>query len=110
MLAWLRNAEALEAVLEFARYHESRVVRIAALDAYTYNHEDSPDAIERAGAGARRNEAKLAGLPRFTRESDPAHFAERMAAFYEEHPEDHPPVPRSVGGPRQRSPQARASR
>jgi hypothetical protein len=94
MLAWLRTSEALEAVLGFARYHDSRVVRLAALDAYTYAHEDSPEAIERARAAARRDEAKLVGLPRFTRDSNPTQFAERVAAFYEEHPEERPPAPR----------------
>lgn len=110
MLAWLRTAEAFEKVLGYARYHESRVVRLAALDAYTYNHEDSPDAIERARSAARRDEAKLVGLPRFTRESNPAQFAERMAAFYEQHPEERPPPPRMARRPSQRVPQPRPSR
>ncbi|CAN7597441.1 hypothetical protein LJR289_004337 [Pseudoduganella sp. LjRoot289] len=107
MLAFLRTSEAFEAVLGFARYHESRVVRIAALDAYIYNHEDSPDAIERARATARRNEAKFVGLPRFTRDSNPAQFAEKMAAFYEQHPEERPPVPHFARGPTRQSPQPR---
>ena len=110
MLAWLRTPEALEAVLGFARYHESRVVRLAALDAYTYNHEDSPDAIERARAAARRDEAKLVGLPRFTRDSDPAQFAERMAAFYEQHPEERPPAPHIARRPIHRLPDPRSPR
>jgi hypothetical protein len=93
MLAHLRTAEALEAVLGFASNHESRAVRLAALDAYTYNHEDSPEAIERARAAARRDEAKLVGLPRRTRDSDPAQFAARVAAFYEQYPEERPPTP-----------------
>lgn len=110
MLAWLRTAEAFEAVLGFARYHESRVVRLAAIDAYTYNHEDSPDALERVREVARRDEAKLVGLPRFTRDSDPAQFAERMAAFYEQHPEDLPPAPHIARGAIERVPQPRSSR
>jgi hypothetical protein len=109
MLAWLRTPEAFEAVLGFARYHESRVVRLAALDAYTYNHEDSPDAIERARAAARRDEAKLVGLPRFTRESNPAQFAERVAAFYGQHPEERPPAPHIAGRSSQRLPEPRSS-
>lgn len=110
MLAWLRTSEALEAVLGFARYHESRVVRLAALDAYTYNHEDSPEAIERARAAARRDEAKLVGLPRFTCESNPAQFTERVAAFYEQHPEERPPAPHVAHRPIQRLPEPRPSR
>lgn len=108
MLAWIRSSEAFEAVLGFARYHESRVVRLAALDAYIYNHEDSPEAIERARAAARRDEAKLVGLPRFTRDSDPAQFAEKMAAFYEQHPEERPPAPHIARKPTQRLPEPRS--
>ncbi len=110
MLAWLQTDEAFEAALGFARYHESRVVRVAALDAYTYNHQDSPDALERARAAARHNEAKLVGLPRFTREINPKEFAERVAAFYEQHPEDRPPAPHIARELDQRAPRPRSSR
>jgi hypothetical protein len=110
MLAWLRTSDALEAVLGFARYHESRVVRLAALDAYTYNHDDSREAIERARASARRDEAKLVGVPRFTREGDAAHFARRMSAFYEEHPEEQPRTPHVAGRPGHRTPEERSPR
>ncbi len=110
MLAWLRTSEALEAVLGFARYHESRVVRLAALDAYTFNHEDSPDAIARARASARRDEAKLVGLPRFSRDSDPAEFARSVAAFYEQHPEERPRAPHVAGRPGHRIPEQRPTR
>jgi hypothetical protein len=110
MLAWLRTSEALEAVLGFARYHESRVVRLAALDAYTYNHADSPDAIARARASARRDEAPLVGLPRFTRDSNPAEFARSVAAFYEQYPEERPRPPHVAGRPGHRIPEQRSSR
>jgi hypothetical protein len=110
MLAWLRTSEALEAVLGFARYHESRGVRHAAVDAFTYNHEDSPEAVARARAAARRDEAKLVGLPRFTRESNPEELSRNVAAFYEQHPEDRPPSPQMAGPPRRRIPQPRTSR
>jgi hypothetical protein len=110
MLAWLRTSEALEAVLGFARYHESRVVRLAALDAYTFNHEDSPDAIARARASARRDEAKLVGLPRFSRDTDPEEFARRVADFYEQHPEERPRAPHVDRGPGHRIPEQRSTR
>jgi hypothetical protein len=97
MLAYLRTAEALEAVLALASRHETRAVRLAALDAYTYNHEDSADAIDRARASARPDEAKLVGLPRFTQESDPAQFAAKVDAFYERYPEERPPAPHEAG-------------
>jgi hypothetical protein len=111
MLAYLRTAEALQAVLTFASNHDSRAVRLAALDAYTYNHEDSPDAIDRARAAARPDETKLVGLPRLTRDSDPTRFAARIAAFYEQYPEERPPTPH-IAGKRvhERSPGPRTSR
>jgi hypothetical protein len=111
MLAYLRTAEALQAVLGFASQHESRPVRLAALDAYTFNHEDSPEAIERARAAARREEAKLVGIPRRTRDSDPAQFAAKVAAFYEQYPEERPPAPHMAGRRiHERSPTPRMSR
>jgi len=93
MLAYLATAEALQAVLSFASHHDSRAVRLAALDAYAFNHQDSPEALERARAAARRDEAKLVGLVRRTRDSDPAEFEAQVAAFYERHPEERPPAP-----------------
>ena len=91
MLGWLRTTKALEAVLKFASEHDTRTVRLAALDTYLYNHEDSSEALERARAAARPEEAKLVGLPRWTRDGDRAQFDSQVAAFYERHPEDRPP-------------------
>ncbi|HJR83503.1 MAG TPA: hypothetical protein VJ775_06210 [Sphingomicrobium sp.] len=110
MLAYIRTAKALEAVLHIASGHDSRAVRLAALDAFVYNHEDNPDAIERARAAARREDAKMIGLPRFTRDKDPERFAKEVAAFYDRYPEERPRPPRrprksaAKGSPDARSP------
>ncbi|RKG71209.1 hypothetical protein D7V80_02330 [Corallococcus sp. CA054B] len=93
MLAHLVTAEALQAVLSFGSNHESRAVRLAALDAYTFNSDDSPEALARARAAARPDEARLVGLPRRTRDSHPSDFDAQVAAFYERHPEERPPAP-----------------
>jgi hypothetical protein len=82
-------------VLSFASTHDSPTVRLAALDAYTYNHDDSPDAIERARAAALPQEAKFIGLPRRTRDSDPEQLAASVAAFYDQYPEERPPKPQT---------------
>lgn len=98
MLAHLRTAEAFQAVLAFASQHESRAVRLAALDAFAFNNDDSPAAIDRARAAARPSEAKMVGVPRRTRDSDPREFEERVLAFYEQYPEERPPAPETDGG------------
>jgi hypothetical protein len=93
MLAHLRTAEAFQAVLALASQHESRPVRLAALDAFAFNNDDSPDAIECARAAARPSESKMVGVPRRTRDSDPREFEARVLAFYEQYPEERPPAP-----------------
>src|SRR6188768_2220055 len=109
MLAHLRTTEALEAVLGFASKHESRVVRLAALDAYTYNHDDNPESLARAAAAARPEEAKFVGLPRRTRDMDPEKFEASVDAFYKRYPEELPPAPQMARqhahrhGPRSRT-------
>lgn len=93
MLAHLRTPEALAATLNAAAVHSSPAVRRAALDAYVYNHDDSPEAHDRARAAALPHEAKLVGLPRRTRDMDPEDFNRRVLAFYQQHPSEVPPRP-----------------
>jgi hypothetical protein len=98
MLAYMRTPQALEMVSIIASEHNSRVVRIAALDAYAFNHDDHPTAVERARRMARPEEAMLVGLPRRTRDGDPADFDARVRAFVDRHPEDRPPAPQQTAG------------
>jgi hypothetical protein len=95
MLAHLGSAEALEATLQAASAHPSRAVRIAALDAFAYLHNDSADALFRARAAAQPGEAGLVGLARRSRDGDPADFDARVADFYRRHPSEVPPQPHS---------------
>jgi hypothetical protein len=93
MLAYSRHPDALEAVLKAASDHGSRAVRLAAIDAYAFNHDDHLEAVERVRRIARPEEAKFVGLPRRSRDADPAAFDARVRAFYERYPEERPPAP-----------------
>ncbi len=106
MLAYLGTSPAHEAVLHAASAHPSRVVRLAALDAYLFNHQDSREAAEQARAAARPDEAMLVGLPRRTNDSDPAEFEARVADFYKRYPSELPPRPDLNRYVRQTTPQA----
>jgi hypothetical protein len=96
MLAAIRSEEALAKVLAIASEHRSRAVRLAALDAYIYNHDDSPEAMERARAAARPREARFVGIARLERDSDPQVFAAKVREFYERYPEERPPSPHPI--------------
>jgi hypothetical protein len=92
MLAYI-GGRGLAATLDIAGTHPTREVRLAAIDAYLFNENDS----EAARAALRRvvpaADAKLIGLPRRTRGMDGKTFDARVRAFYEQHPEEIPPVP-----------------
>ena len=91
MLAHLKTTTAFEKVLAVASEHPLRAVRIAAIDAFLFNHGDSREAIERAQAAARPNEVKYVGLARRERDGVPREFDAKVHAFYERHPEERPP-------------------
>ncbi|NGP05769.1 hypothetical protein G6038_09805 [Rhodococcus sp. 14C212] len=93
MLAFLRTAKAFGKVLEIAGRHPSKGVRIAALDAFVFNHDDSAEALEAARAAARPDEVKFVGLARLERNSDPREFDAKVRAFYEHYPEELPKSP-----------------
>ena len=109
MLAYLGTSQALEAVLRAASAHPSRPVRLAAIDAYLYNHQDSSDAMERASAVVRQDEAMFVGLPRRSSLSDPAEFQARLADFYKRYPSEVPPSPRPALRCRESEPTATPS-
>jgi hypothetical protein len=93
MLAYIRTPDALGEVLRLASEHDSRTVRLAALDAFIFNHDDSPEAMDRARAAARPGEAKFVGLARRERGCNPNEFEAKVRAFYERYPEENPPDP-----------------
>ena len=97
MLAYIGTQDAFNATLEVAGRHPLREVRVAAIDAYLYNHGDSAGAREALRRVVPQSEAKLIGIPRRTHDMDVRDFDRRLDAFYAQYPEERPPVP--VQGP-----------
>ena len=102
MVAYIGGEGAHAIVFDVLARHPARATRIAAIDAYLYNHGDSDAARERLRATVQPADAKFVGLPRFTRETDRRTFDAKVARFYRDHPHERPPVPSTVG-PRTRS-------
>jgi HEAT repeat protein len=90
MLSFIGTREADEAILEIAWKHSGAEVRIAAIDAYLFNHSDSADAKEELIKRVRPEERKLVGLPRFKQGMDRAEFDRRVLDFYRLYPEEMP--------------------
>ncbi len=112
MLAFIRTPEALDQVLRVASEHDSCAVRLAALDGFIFNHDDSPEAIDKARAAARPSEAKFVGLARRQRDFNPREFDSKVRAFYQRYPEENPPSPpnlrRAPNEPHARPPRERS--
>jgi hypothetical protein len=90
MLSFIATREADEATLEIASKHSGAEVRIAAIDAYLFNHSDSAEAKEELLKRVRPEERKLVGLPRFKQNMNRAEFDRRIADFYRLYPEEMP--------------------
>ncbi len=93
MLAYIGNAEAFAAARDVISKHPAVEVRIAAIDAYMFNHADSPQARDEITRLAAPGDSKMIGIPRRTRDMNVREFDERMRAFYARYPEEKAPVP-----------------
>jgi hypothetical protein len=98
MLAFLKTPRALEETLRVAAAHSYRTVRLAAIDAYMFNHGDDVEAAERIRATVREHERLFVGLARRSRDTEPASFSARARAFYDRYPEQMPPAPQLPRG------------
>jgi hypothetical protein len=96
MIAYLNSPAAKLVVLKAIGGHPSRTVRLSAMNAYLYNNGDSAEAIATARHYAKPQEAIFVGLPRLSPETNRKDFAEHLARFYTEHPEELPPQPKRV--------------
>jgi hypothetical protein len=110
MLAFLRSPQALEETLRIASEHTSTSVRAAAIDAYLFNHDDSHEATEQIIRIALLKDAHLVGLPRRSRNMDADVFNAKVASYYRNHPQEHPPIPGRIEripkkGPSEKRPQ-----
>ncbi|MEY2564953.1 MAG: hypothetical protein QOH88_3146 [Verrucomicrobiota bacterium] len=93
MLAYLNTPHALQEALKMASDHISRAVRVAAIDAYLFNHGDSAEAAARLKEAIQGEDRKFVGLARRFRGMDVSQFDASIAAFYRNYSAEHPPVP-----------------
>jgi hypothetical protein len=90
MLAYLNTEEAVAATIKAVQQHPEADVRWAAIDAYLFNHEDSPEAAEEILRHVRPEDRNRVVCPRRTRDMDTRQFDERLANL---HRGEQPPVP-----------------
>ncbi|MEP6697768.1 MAG: hypothetical protein ABJA34_12960 [Pseudonocardiales bacterium] len=105
MLAFLNTDEASTATLEVAARHPKRAVRLAAIDAYLFNHGDTADAAEKLHGLVPPEDRSAVGLPRRTRDTDPQDLERMMLAQLNADGHDRPelPTPGQSPGPVSRS-------
>jgi hypothetical protein len=96
MLAYIGTNDALAGTRDAISKHADAEVRISAMDAYLFNHNDSEESKAELRRIARPDEAKLIGIPRRTRDMDVKAFDVRVQTFYERYPEERPPVPQQT--------------
>lgn len=104
-VAYLRTEESDDAVLSIAAGHPSRIVRAEAINAFLWNHDDSPAARRVLAPHVRADERILIDRVRRGSGEHAATFNARLRAFLEAHPEAIPPPPeRRPEGRRDMSP------
>ena len=94
MLTYIASSRAIEGAVRVIREHPEADVRRAAIDAYLFNHEDSPEATRLVMALARDEDRDWVGVPRRTLDTNPEEFRERVARLTER-----PPRPEKVPRP-----------
>lgn len=93
MLAYIGTDVANSHTREILQKHPSQEVRIAAIDAYLFNHQDSTIANEELQRIVQPRERRMIALARRTRDMDVKAFDSRLRAFYEAYPDERPPTP-----------------
>jgi len=83
MLVWVIGTDEDERVLRIIREHPSNSVRIAAIDAWLYQRDDSPDAAAVMNGLVRDGDEWAVGLPRWSADMDPQLFHRRVAELAE---------------------------
>jgi len=79
-LAYLRTSSAAERTIRVILEHESEHVRREAIDAYLWNHGDTPEAARRLKALIPARYHAFVGMPRYVRGVDAAEFDRQTAA------------------------------
>jgi hypothetical protein len=80
-IGYLRTAEADKALIEVMRRHESRAVKISAIDTYMWNHGDTSNAAQELFGILDRELHRFVERPRFYRGMDRQRFNEQLKAW-----------------------------
>lgn len=92
MLIWVAAGRRDESVFRILQEHTSPNVRVAAIDAFLYHHDDSLEAIELLDSRVRDDDRWAVGLPRRGAGLDPEEL-DRLAAAHEATHGEIPPTP-----------------
>ena len=80
-LGYMRKPEADKILIDVMLRHESRGLRIAAIDSYMWNHDDSNEADQLLYQTLPGDLHKFVERPRFHRDMDRTRFNEQLAAW-----------------------------
>ena len=94
MLSYIASDSSAKAVLRIIRDHPKLLVRISAIDAHLFNHDDSHEVAEELRKLVRSSDRHCVGLPRKVRGGDVEQFERAVFAWYESNPEHRPPRPK----------------
>lgn len=80
-VGYLRSPDSDKALLDVMQFHESRAVRIAAIDSYMWNHDDTSASAQFLYQTLPADLHKFVDRPRFHRGMDRNRFNEQLAAW-----------------------------
>jgi hypothetical protein len=107
--AFVRSPRADSLVLHVIRSHPSEAVRAAAIDAYLFNHGDTPATKEQLRRILSGDDRPAVDKVRRADARSPAAFDSSLTRFYRLHPDQVAPAP-GPGHPRNVSDSVRAER
>ena len=91
MLAYLKTDRAFDEVLRVIREHPLSEVREAAINAYMFNHNDSPEAEAKLRTLVKPEDVRAIGVPRLTSSTDMREFEAKVEARLAQYPDMVPP-------------------
>jgi hypothetical protein len=95
-LAYANNESSNQVMTEIIANHPSKIVRAEAINAYLWNHGDSPEARTRLSQYVRKDEQILIDRVRRTTGETAESFNRKLDAFLKQHPEVRPPQPETL--------------
>lgn len=95
-LAFLGTPSADQEVLRQVQRHPSKAVRAEAINAYLWNHRDSPDARITLAKFIRKGEEIFLDRPRREEGEGARTFNRKLEAYLQKHPEVIPPKPEKI--------------